>query len=81
MMTHMRSVIFVSGLAALSLAAVAWVRAADRQEWPVFAGDSAATHYSPLTDIDRSNVQQLGIAWEWKTGDDGVTTPAGVRPG
>ena len=51
------------------------------QEWPVYAADAAATHFSPLTDIDRSNVSRLGIAWEWKTGDDQVTAPAGARPG
>ena len=51
------------------------------QEWPVYAADAAATHYSPLTDIDRSNVSRLAVAWEWKTGDDQITAPAGARPG
>ncbi|MFI5177787.1 MAG: PQQ-binding-like beta-propeller repeat protein, partial [Vicinamibacterales bacterium] len=51
------------------------------QEWPVYAADAAATHYSPLGDIDRTNVARLEVAWEWKTGDDQVTAPAGARPG
>jgi quinoprotein glucose dehydrogenase len=50
-------------------------------EWPVYAADQAATHYSSLADIDRTNVSQLQVAWEWKTGDDRVTAPAGARPG
>lgn len=37
-------------------------------EWHYFAGDLAASHYSRLTQINKSNVQQLRIAWEWKIG-------------
>jgi glucose dehydrogenase len=51
------------------------------QEWPVYAADAAATHYSPLTDINRSNVGRLAVAWEWKTGDDRIEAPTGTRPG
>ena len=50
------------------------------QEWPVYAGDRGATHYSPLADINRENVAQLEIAWEWKPAEDAM--PAfGTRPG
>src|SRR5579871_3658750 len=55
--------------------------AGSMQEWPVYAADQAATHFSPLTDIDRNNVAKLAVAWEWKTGDGDVQAPAGVRPG
>ena len=37
-------------------------------EWPAFAGDLAATKYSPLTDINRDNVARLTKAWEWSDG-------------
>jgi quinoprotein glucose dehydrogenase len=50
------------------------------QPWPVYAADDAATHYSPLADINRGNVGRLGVAWEWQVGED--TLPAfGTRPG
>jgi len=49
------------------------------QEWPVYAADAAATHYSPLADIDASNVAKLEIAWEWKPAE--TNQPNGARPG
>ena len=67
--------------AAVTLAVAAASAPPSIQEWPVYAADAAATHYSPLTDIDRTSVSRLGVAWEWKTGDDPVTPPAGARPG
>jgi quinoprotein glucose dehydrogenase len=50
------------------------------QEWGWYAGDAAATHYSPLAQIDRGNVQRLRVAWEWKTGEQPMQDK-GVRPG
>jgi quinoprotein glucose dehydrogenase len=38
-------------------------------EWPAYAGTYAAAHYSPLTQIDRSNAKDLHIAWRWKSPD------------
>ncbi len=34
-------------------------------EWPVYGGDFASTRYSPLDQIDASNVDKLRIAWRW----------------
>src|SRR5690349_1442683 len=31
--------------------------------WTVYGGDQAATHYSPLAQINRENVSQLRPAW------------------
>lgn len=50
------------------------------QEWPVYAADSAATHYSPLTGITPANVGGLEVAWEWKTGEEN-RAEFGTRPG
>src|SRR6185295_695692 len=35
-------------------------------EWLYYAGDQAGTKYSPLTDINSTNVQRLRVAWQWK---------------
>jgi quinoprotein glucose dehydrogenase len=51
------------------------------QEWPVYASDQAASHYSPLTGIDKSSGPRLAVAWEWKTGHDQIVSTAGARPG
>ena len=35
-------------------------------EWPYVGADQAASKYSPLTDINTLNVNQLEIAWTWE---------------
>jgi quinoprotein glucose dehydrogenase len=80
----MRMSLIARGAIALTIvtSGVAFRPPADApQEWPVYAADAAATHYSPLTDINRSNLARLAVAWEWKTGDERVEAPAGTRPG
>jgi quinoprotein glucose dehydrogenase len=38
-------------------------------DWPVTGGEPGNSRYSPLAQIDRSNVRQLRVAWVHKTGD------------
>jgi quinoprotein glucose dehydrogenase len=38
-------------------------------DWPYYGGDAGGSRYSPLIEIDRSNVAQLTLAWEYHTGD------------
>jgi glucose dehydrogenase len=39
------------------------------QEWPGNGNDAGGTRYSPLKQIDTTNVTQLKVAWRWKSGD------------
>ena len=57
---------------ALSLGAVD-AMGADPQnaDWPVYLGGKGRSLYSPLQQINRSNVSQLEIAWIYETGDRG----------
>ncbi|HTU36255.1 MAG TPA: nucleoside hydrolase [Candidatus Acidoferrum sp.] len=41
------------------------------QNWSVYGGDPENTHYSPLSQINRDNVKDLGVAWEYDTGETG----------
>jgi len=41
------------------------------QDWRVYGGNSDATHYSPLKQINLSNVKQLELAWSYDTGETG----------
>ena len=50
------------------------------QGWPHFAGDQAATHYSPLDKITAANVNQLAEVWEWRPGEKNLPQ-FGTRPG
>jgi quinoprotein glucose dehydrogenase len=40
-------------------------------DWPVYLGDKGRSNYSPLQQIDRTNVAQLKEAWSYDTGDKG----------
>ena len=40
-------------------------------DWPVYLGGKARQLYSPLRQIDRTNVAQLEIAWTYDTGEKG----------
>jgi quinoprotein glucose dehydrogenase len=41
------------------------------QDWPAYGGDQAKTHYSPLAQINKSNVKQLELAWSYDTKETG----------
>jgi quinoprotein glucose dehydrogenase len=50
------------------------------REWPYYGGDQGGTKFSPLDDINASNVSQLSIAWEWSTREKALDQ-YGTRPG
>jgi len=41
------------------------------RDWPVWGGSPENLHYSPLAQIDRSNVKTLAVAWSFDTGEPG----------
>jgi quinoprotein glucose dehydrogenase len=51
-----------------------------RGDWPFYAGDQGATHYSPLTEIDRATVEELDVAWTWKPNEKKLDR-YGTQPG
>lgn len=57
------------GLACISFVVLSAAGAGADRDWPVYGGDKGSTRYSPLTQIDRSNVSQLKVAWTFHTGD------------
>ncbi|MES2373906.1 MAG: PQQ-binding-like beta-propeller repeat protein [Bacteroidota bacterium] len=66
----------------LSTAMIALVSCQSKKEteWQVYGGNKASTHYSPLTEVDTSNVAQLQVAWEYHTGDSDGKTQIQVNP-
>ncbi len=59
----------------LFLVAALGLLTASAQEWPTYSGDPGGSKYSPLKQINRSNVAELKVAWILHTGDlsDGKT--------
>jgi quinoprotein glucose dehydrogenase len=41
------------------------------QDWPRYGGNAENNHYSPLVQINRSNVVKLQVAWTFDTGEEG----------
>ena len=69
------------GSVAIALAtAVAFPAAAQRVGWPTPSGDPGAMRWSPLADVNRDNVQQLQVAWRWKTGEKNVLAGPDQKP-
>ena len=50
---------------------------APAQEWPSYGGDPGGRKYSPLGEINKTNVGKLKVAWTYDTGDvsDGTVVP------
>jgi quinoprotein glucose dehydrogenase len=42
----------------------------DRTTWKDYLGGPDSSHYSPLKQIDTSNINKLGMVWCYPTGDD-----------
>jgi len=55
-------------IAMLLLAAACSSTPANNNDWPAYA-NAGGTRYSPLTDIDRTNVGKLEVAWTYHTGE------------
>jgi quinoprotein glucose dehydrogenase len=62
-----------TGLAAVAAFAPASAQQGRTVEWPVYGGSLAAQHYSPLDQINASNVKDLAVAWRWYGGNFGPT--------
>lgn len=70
-MPFIPSTVVVSLVRSCLLGLVAgWLQAAD-VDWPEYLGGPDRDHYSALTQINRNNVGQLQVAWEYHTGSPG----------
>ncbi len=53
----------------------------DDWEWRHYLGDEGRSHYAPLDQINRGNVDQLQVAWTYDTGSlDGALTQIQCNP-
>jgi len=71
----MRSCSGLSGTLAGLLLAAAWAAPADAQDagqWGYYSASPHATRYSPLAQIDESNVARLRVAWRHAQADSAI---------
>ena len=69
----------VLATALLAGAPVAAQEPAEMVEWPYVGADQAASKYSPLADIDASNVERLEVAWTWEPNETSCRTGSSRR--
>ncbi|HKQ85260.1 MAG TPA: pyrroloquinoline quinone-dependent dehydrogenase [Candidatus Acidoferrales bacterium] len=50
---------------------------ADAKEWPTYGHDSGAMRYSPLTQINTKNANELSVAWVYHMKPEGFVAPVG----
>jgi quinoprotein glucose dehydrogenase len=61
-----------------ALIPVLLLAAANKDEWTTYAHDPSGQRFSPLNQINRTNVSQLHVAWTFRTGD--IYMPPHGRP-
>lgn len=67
---RLTKMLYALGIVLLLRSLVAQAAPSDQEgQWPYYAGDLAATHYSELTQINKSNVNKLQLAWEWNSNE------------
>jgi len=54
------------------LAATAGAQSPDTSDWGYYGGDVYGQRYSSLSQIDRSNIARLQVAWTYRTGELGA---------
>lgn len=69
---------FVAAIAAIPFSSAQ----ANPGEWPSYGGSTASTKYSPLEQINRETIQDLGVSWVWASVDNlSVQERPGFIPG
>src|ERR1043166_782276 len=48
-------------------------------DWTAYGHDAFGSRYSPLTQIDRANVDRLAVAWMYRTGERDVVAPRQIK--
>src|ERR1700674_4922302 len=69
----MKKLLLVCAFAALLTGQVTYDRIAaagsEPGSWLTYSGNYSSQHYSPLKQIDRTNVSRLKVAWMYQTND------------
>jgi quinoprotein glucose dehydrogenase len=67
-----RAPLLISLITAITSWLIPVALAQPQQNWPAYGGAPENDHYSKLTQINRSNVKRLAVAWSFDTQEQGV---------
>ncbi len=56
------------------------VRPTPSVDWPTYGNDAGGLKYSPLTDINRTNVARLTVAFTWRNNEEPIPASEGQKP-
>lgn len=76
----MRNIAWAVSVISISVvvSAMSWARELvqipGETDWPTYGNDSGGSRYSPATQINRSNVNSLKVAWTYRTGANETPT-------
>jgi quinoprotein glucose dehydrogenase len=69
----------------VALICVVMATSVHASDWPMYGKDQASSKYSPIDQIDASNVNELSVAWVWDSPDNALVqadrkrTPIGYK--
>ena len=69
---------------ALAFIALPAALGAQSVDWPTYGNDAGGLKYSPLADVNRTNVAKLQVAFTWSTNENNIPASEGqkaARPG
>ena len=69
-----------AALAVATPPAAAQSRPARSVDWPAYGNDAGGLKYSPLADINRTNVSRLAVAFTWDANEKPVPAGPGQKP-
>ena len=75
-MKHVANTLFVGVLVSIGLPAQTTTTRNAAADWPMYNRDLAGTRYSPLTQINTTNVARLTQAWSYRLRPEGKVLAA-----
>ncbi|MGH8130017.1 MAG: pyrroloquinoline quinone-dependent dehydrogenase [Steroidobacteraceae bacterium] len=75
----MKEIATLAACLAISMRAATVFSESSTDDWPAYGRDPGGARYSPLTDINRSNVSRLKAAWTFRTGHLAIETDRNPR--
>ena len=71
---RMRALFSAAVVSLLGIAESVHAQSPAPTEWPAYGRDAGGSRFSPVAQVDRSNVSRLAVAWTYNTGEPGAAS-------